>query len=65
MSDNEMDKWNLGYIKTMFIHRSLFFALNHISSKSRHSGSKSRRLCLKSHYTCSILHHFCFVHNMR
>ena len=36
MSNNEMDKWHLGYIKTMFNHESLFLALNHICSKSRH-----------------------------
>ena len=28
MWNNEMDKWHLGCIKTMFIHESLF-ALNH------------------------------------
>ena len=37
---------------------TLFFALNHICSKSC-------RFCFKSHHFCSISHHFCFKHKMR
>ena len=39
---------------------TLFFALNHIYSKSCHSCSKSDHFCFKSHHFCSISHHFCF-----
>ena len=44
---------------------TLFFALNHICSKSRHSCSKSNNFCFKLHHFCSILHHFCFEYKMR
>ena len=44
---------------------TLFFALNHIYSKSRHSCSKSDNFCLKLHHFCSILCHFCFEYKMR
>ena len=37
---------------------TLFFALNHICSKSCH-------FCFKSHHFRSISHHFCFKHKMR
>ena len=39
---------------------TLFFALNHIYSKSCHSCSKSDHFCFKSHHFCSMSHHFCF-----
>ena len=64
MSNNEMVKWNLGCIKTMFIHESLFSALNHMSSKSRPSWSKSRHSWSKSRHCVlnrTILALYCMI----
>ena len=43
---------------------TLFFALNHICSKSHYSCSKSDQLCFKLHHSCTISHHFRFEYKI-
>ena len=62
--------WSLqsDWLSTMwFIHKSLFFPLNHICSKSHHFCPKLHHFCFKLHHFCSITisHHFWFGYKMR
>ena len=48
----------IGLSSVVYLRITLFFALNHICSKSRHS-------CSKLHHFGSMSHHFCFEYKMR
>ena len=54
----------LALSSVVYLQITLFFALNHICSKSRHSCSKSHHFCFNSHHFCSA-HCFCFEYKMR